>query len=325
MFVLSEFDILNTMTMTKTMDAMEHAFISYKRNHYQLPRRIQIAEGDHNNTLLLMPSYTKEALCTKLVTVFPQNSTKGKPVTQGLVVLNDVQTGEPLAIFNGAALTALRTGALGGVSIRYLACGDAERVGLIGTGVQGLYQLLAACEARNITSIYLYNRTPSKCESFIEKLKEKLTREVSIFTVDSPRELVENSDIIIAATTSFEPVFPNDAAIVRDKHIIGVGSYQPMMQEFPQSVYESIDYLFIDTLDAIHETGDIITPLEKGWLQKNQVIPFSEVVSGFRKVHREKGATTAFKSVGMALFDAFVAQALYEEAKTRGIGQIINL
>lgn len=68
-----------------------------------------------------MPCFTRECFGTKLVTLFPRNPEKGQAVLNGIMVLNDAQTGKPAALLDGPALTALRTAAVASVSIRHLA------------------------------------------------------------------------------------------------------------------------------------------------------------------------------------------------------------
>jgi ornithine cyclodeaminase/alanine dehydrogenase-like protein (mu-crystallin family) len=157
MLVLDEKAMLETASMKDVMEAMERAYRHYENKQYEMPLRTQLQ--DNENTFLLMPSIAHQSFSLKIVSVFPDN--QQYPVTQGIVILMDRQTGCPKALFNGTVLTGLRTGAIGGLAVDYLSPADIKNVGLIGTGYQGLYQLLAVCAIRNIDRIYLYNRTSS--------------------------------------------------------------------------------------------------------------------------------------------------------------------
>ncbi len=119
---------------------------------------MHVQDGD--NTLLLMPCFTGDAIATKLVTIFPNNQTH--PTLHGLVVLNSNETGEVKGVLNGSFLTGMRTGAIGGSAVRHLAREDAASLAVIGTGTQGFYQAIAACTERPIKHIYLYNRSNEK-------------------------------------------------------------------------------------------------------------------------------------------------------------------
>ncbi|PAB60710.1 ornithine cyclodeaminase family protein [Anaeromicrobium sediminis] len=318
MLYLNERDIKRSVSLKDVMEGVEKAFHIYKDKNFFMPDRIHIDKEP--NTLLYMPCFTKDIFGTKIISLFPENTHKNLPVIDGLVLLNNIETGKPVGMLNGAYLTAYRTGAVGGVGVKYVTPEDVTSLGLIGTGVQGFYQVLFACEARDFKKVTVYNRTKEKVEGFIARLKKELPN-MEIVSADTTEELVKNSEVIITATSSNEPVLPDDEELLKGKHIVGIGSYKPDMHEFPKSLYGLIDNIYIDNDFACEESGDLITPLNEGWIEKEQVKLFTELMD--RKV--EKGETTLFKSVGMALFDMVVSQIIYEKAKEKNIGQKIEL
>ncbi|MGG0657016.1 ornithine cyclodeaminase family protein [Rummeliibacillus pycnus] len=321
MLILNEKDILQAVTMNDVILAIEEAYVLYESNDFQMPLRNQMTDQD--NTMLLMPCVAKDSTALKIVHVFPNNHEY--PVTQGVMMLNDRENGTIKGILNGTVLTGIRTGAIGGVAIKYLAPENASSVGLIGTGFQGLHQLIAACTVRNIKDIYLYNRTASKLPSFVQALKNKIAKEIEIHIVSSTSELVDLADIIVTATTSNSPVLPTIQNAFNGKLIIGIGSYQPQMREFSETIYKNVDFLYVDTLDAIQESGDVIDPIQHNWLVESQVISLSKVIT--QKIHPtfSEHRPTVFKSTGMALFDLVVANVIYEKALNKQIGQYVNL
>lgn len=94
MLYLNQQTIESSITMEEMIDAMEEAYLIYADKNYQMPTRMQVQQD--TNTMILMPCITDQAIATKLLTSFPEN--KDKPVIQGLVILNDSQNGEVLAI-----------------------------------------------------------------------------------------------------------------------------------------------------------------------------------------------------------------------------------
>lgn len=306
------------------MDAIECAYKAYHTKQFLMPRRTQITKNKQD-TLLFMPCFSTNRFGTKIVTVFPNNTQKSLPSTQGLMLLNDSETGTPLAIMDGTFLTAFRTGAVGGVAVRHLTNQKKIHLGLIGTGVQGKYLLLAACTAADIAHIYLYNRTSSKIPQFIQEIKTLINNDHVIFHVAGDAEaLVRSSDVIITATTAYQPVISENASILMNKLFIGIGSYQPNMREFPKVLYPLLDRIYIDTSDALAESGDLITPLENDWITKDRIVPFSDIVARQEHPSDLNNMTLLFKSVGMSLFDLFVADCIYKKAKQAGIGQTIG-
>lgn len=319
MLYIGKDDITRLVSFEELMDAIELAFKIYEEKNFQMPDRIHLHRDE--DTFLYMPCFTKSMVGTKIITVYPKNTENNIPAIQGLMLLNDVDTGKPIALIDGARLTALRTGAVGGVGVRHTSKEDCKSVGLIGAGVQGFYQLLFTANARDIKHIYIYDVFKDKLSSFKERLSERLPK-VEINIVGDIPELVDKSDIVITATTSNNPVLPNDEGLLKGKHYIGIGSYKPTMREFPKALFSLLDEIYIDTDFAVHETGDLVVPIEEGWIDKAQIKTFGKLLTNGEGKMRE--GTTLFKSVGMALFDLIVSEYLYNKAIKEGIGQQIN-
>jgi len=313
---LNEEHIKEAVTMKDVIDAIDFTYEIYASNHFQMPTRLQVRDGD--NTLLLMPVLTERAIATKLVTVFPNNTEV--PTLHGLVVLNDKQTGQILSLLDGSFLTALRTGAIGGNAVRHFARKDDRKLAIIGTGVQGLHQAIAACTERNISDIYLFNRTKDKIPGFKASLERWIEPNIRLHTANSAKEAISSADIIITATTSYQPVLPDDPALLKEKLIIGIGSFQPTMREFPNTVYKLANSIYVDTEHAIEESGDIAIPMKEGWIKKEDVQTMSSWLTSQSSINRENHSTILFKSVGMALFDVVTANLIYEKAREKRIG-----
>lgn len=288
------------------INAIEKAFKLKRGIDYQMPQRMHLDSGE--NTLLLMPCIGSEFFATKLVSVFPGNSSKGLPPISGTVVLGSSKNGETLAIIDGTSLTALRTAAVGSFGIRHLAPANATRLGVVGLGMQGLYQSLFACSQRDIKEIYIYDKDKDK-----KKLKifsDRLNLEypaIKIIQEDNTDSICSSSEVIITATNSTQPVLPDKEELLEGKTIIGIGSYKPDMREFPDALYRLIDKLYIDTIDGLKESGDLLDPLSNGWIEPGSFIPGSDMLNSLNK----SNSTKVFKSVGMALFDLVAAELVY--------------
>lgn len=321
MIYLSEEVIDQTVSMKEVMDGIDQAYAVYEEENFNMPTRFRVQ--DKNNTMVLMPCFVEDYITTKLVTIFPKNTEQNMPALNGLVALHCNKTGIAKALMDGTFITGIRTGAVGGSAIRHLAREDVRKLAVIGTGVQGYFQTLAACEARDFTDIYIYNRTGGeKVEKFVIELKKDLDPNIQIHISNSAQEAVEHAEVVITATTSNEPVIPNDVRLVENKLFVGIGSFQPNMREFPQAVFENASKMYIDTVDAMKESGDIIDPLEKTWMSKEQVQTFSSYLAE-DSTPMKNGETVIFKSTGMALFDAVVSAVIYEKAIEKQLG--INL
>jgi len=322
MLCLSHDDMLEAVTYEEIMDRVEVALKLNETKDFLMPLRTHVEH--QGNTLLLMPCFTPQSFGTKLVTLFPGNEQKELPTLHGVMVLNDVQSGAPVAILNGATLTSLRTGALGGVSIRHLAPDKAHTVGIVGTGVQGYHQGLFACEAREITDIFLFDLASYNVSYCMERLAEKLP-DVKLHQTASIDELLESSEIVITTTTSHMPVLPNNEKILAKKHFVGIGSYKPNMRELPQALYKLTRRVYVDTMHALEETGDLIAPLKNQWITKEQIRTLGCLINDPKGIEVIKNETTMFKSVGMALFDVCVAQLIYQKSVENEFGEEFEL
>lgn len=317
MLFLNKNEIKTAVTMEEVIDAIDYSYKIYETKQYQMPFRTQIMEGE--NTFLLMPCYTNESIATKLVTVFPNNIKE--PTLNGLMILNCNKTGRITALLDGTYLTGFRTGAVGGSAIRHLSNENAKSIAIIGTGSQGLYQAIAACAVRPITDIYVYNRTKEKVPSFIKALSKWTDTNIHIHNCSSVENAIKNAEIIITSTTSSKPVLPEKSSYYKNKLIIGVGSFQPTMREFPKALYDTADQIIVDTEHAIDESGDITVPLKQRWVNEHSIQTMSSLITNKTKeISPRQDKSIVFKTVGMALFDTVVANLIYHNAKEKGIG-----
>ena len=293
------------------IEAMEQAMLKSLTSEIVLPKRMHLDHGD--DTFLLMPCITDEYWSTKLVSFNPANQQMGRPSIHGTVVLNDSRTGEPLAIMDGSSITAMRTAAITAVGIKNLSPEGCHSLGIIGTGVQGEFQALFACSVREITVIWAFDQNKENLKQFSTELNKKLPKVKIIHAADS-MEVAMNSEVIITATNSKQPVFPDEKELFTGKTFVGIGSYKPDCREFPEQLFRQLDQIFVDTMDGKKESGDLIAPVLNHWISEDKIHPLSRLLSG--DVIATANPTRLFKTVGSAVFDLFAAKLVYEKSKT---------
>lgn len=320
MLILDKKQIIKLTVLKEFSEALLDSFKLLEENKALVPERMHV--DLNGNTLLLMPAGMEDYFATKLLTINPENPAKGHPAIYATVMLNDGQTGKPLALMDGGAITALRTGAVSGLGIRFTTPFETHSAGLIGAGEQGFYQLIFACMERPIRKVAIFDNNPEKVDALIAKLTPRLPC-VHFRKAGSPEQLVEKSQLIITATTAETPVLPDNPELYEGKHIVAIGSFKPAMRELPDALFKKVEQVLVDTKVAIHESGDIIEPIKKSLIFKESVIPFSKVATG--KIQISTNKCTIFKTVGMALFDLVAAKYLYEKALERRVGLEVNL
>jgi ornithine cyclodeaminase len=301
--------IENITTIPEWVDMMEKALLlSIESAGYVMPKRMHLDYGA--NTFLLMPCITDEYWVTKLVSFCPGNKSSGRPSIYGTVVLNDTKTGEPLAIMDGSAITAMRTAAVTAVGIRHLSPAGSHSLGLIGAGTQGLWQVLFACSEREIKEIWAFDQNKENLLHCAEYMKSRYPM-IKVIQAANSSEVAMNSDIIISATNSQYPVFPDEKELFTNKTFIGIGSYKPDCREFPESLFRQVSHIFVDTLDGKKESGDLITPVKNNWIAENEIYPIGRLLAG--EIIPTPNSTRMFKTVGFALLDLFAAKLVYEK------------
>jgi ornithine cyclodeaminase len=322
MLFLNQGDIHSAVTYEEVLAAIELAMSIYEKEAYFMPPRQHLDHG--KNTLLLMPCFTNQTFGIKLVSLFPENAKKNIPVLKGTMILNNGETGEPLAVLDAAALTALRTGAVGGTAVKHLAPADIKTLGVIGAGIQGYYQALFASEVRDISEIYVYDQNSNQLDKYITKISEKRP-DIIIHSAKTVYHLLENSQLVVTATNSNLPVLPDESKLLKNKHYVGIGSYKPDMREFPDSLFQMLDAIFIDTDHAVEESGDLIHPLKMGWISRKNIFTLGKLLHKGQVKNTNSAGITLFKSVGMALFDVVVSDLIYGNAVDKGLGTEISL
>ncbi len=320
MLIISEQDIIKSVEPIELVSAIERAYIIQDKPSTNIPDRMHIDNDE--NTLLLMPGFIDSIFGTKLVSLFPKNTQENKPVLYGVMILNDARTGEPLAMINGSKLTAMRTGAVGATAVKYLSPFMAQTLGIIGAGVQAYHQTLIVSTQRPFRKLIICDKNLSKAEVLKEELEDKLEN-TNIEITDNSNQLVLDSDVIVTATSSTKPVFDIELNKLNNKTFIGIGSYKPDMQELPLSLYKDGNKIYVDTLHAKEESGDVKTPLKKGLIKESDIIPFNSLLTSGELLNET--SISIFKSVGMSLFDLTVAELIYKNTKEKGLGTEVNI
>lgn len=302
-------DLEKLLSMKELIEVMKDALFDLDRHNIIVPDRHHISSSLHDSTYLFMPVYSEklDKVGFKYVAVCNENSNIGLPVINGVVFLADGKTGIVEAMFDGAKLTALRTGAVGGAAIDILASDDAKVLSVFGTGVQAETQIRASISVRKIEKIYLYYRNKDKANRFVSIIKQYFLGDIIL--TDNLRFL-EESDIIIAATNSKHPLFDSSKLNLKEHvHINAIGSFKPDMQEIDSNLYQ-ICSVFADNKDGcIKESGDIILALRDGRIKEDEIINLGAVISSNENY---KNKRTIFKSVGNAGFDLYSAYMFYK-------------
>ena len=325
--VLNAEEVRKALPMKTAIEGMKDAFAQLSANEATVPLRNRIDVDDYQGLALFMPAYMHKThdLAMKIVTVYPENVNIGLKTINAIVIVLDPKTGQAIAIMEGGALTAIRTGAASGAATDLLARTDASRVAIFGSGVQARTQLEAVCTVRNIKEVWLYSIDRPGAEKFIEEMTGKSPIPEPIHMAKDSHEAVANVDIICTATTSAIPVF--DGHDLRPgMHINAVGSFKPTLREVDDETLLR-SYIVVDTIEgAPEETGDLFIPLQQGVISMDRVnVELGEIVLGKKPGRTSDDQITYFKSTGIAVQDAVAANIAMTRAREQGLGIKIQL
>ena len=295
-------------TFLEWINAMEQAMKVSLSDEFVMPQRLHLDYG--KNTYLLMPCMTDEYWVTKLVSFCPDNKDSGLPSIYGTIVINRTKTGETLAIMEGSDITALRTAAISALGIKYLAPENATTLGIIGTGSQGIQQARFACTIRDIRQVTIYDRSERSLSRFLDAFKADFPA-IRIKVAENVEQLCSDSGIVITATNSKVPVFPNASELFEGKTFVGIGSYKPDCREYPDNFFRHIDQIFVDTLHGKNESGDLLYPIRNRLIAESNIHSLGSLIVG--NVALSTKPTRFYKTVGSALFDLYAAKLIYEK------------
>jgi len=318
--ILSADDVRASVDMPAAIDAMREAFAALSAQEATVPMRLAL-ETEHGVSLF-MPAHLRESgnAGAKVVSVNPGNAARGLPAIHAVVLVLDVLTGRPTALMDGTWLTALRTGAVGGLAADLLARSDAKTVALFGAGVQARTQLEAVRCVREITEVRVVSRSGASADRLAGEVVG-----VRAVRVDDANEAIEGADIIIAATSSSTPVF-DGARVEPGTHVTGVGSYTLDMREVDTALVQRAR-IIVDQREAVmEEAGDIVGPIRDGVVDETVIIAeIGEVVLGRVPGRTADSEITFFKSVGNAVQDVAVAARVLAAAESEGHGLVVDL
>lgn len=327
--LLTDEEIKPLLSIGEVMEAVEEAFREKGLGYVQMPPKPYLFFEKYDGDLRVMPSYLEriDVSAVKVVNSHPHNpSSYGLPTVMAIIILIDPRNGAPLAVMGGSYITALRTGAAGGIAVKYLARKDSKVIGLVGAGTQARTQLAALISLyKELDEVRVWSRTRETRNRFVSKMRELYRKEVNrIRPLESVKEAVEECDIVVTSTPSRNPIVMNEW-ISKGTHFNCIGADAPGKEEIDPAVLKGAKIVVDDWEQASH-SGEINVPLTKGLIKKEDIWgDLGEIVAGLKAGRASRDEITVFDSTGLAAQDAVTAKIVYEKAISKNIGRFIEL
>jgi ornithine cyclodeaminase/alanine dehydrogenase-like protein (mu-crystallin family) len=310
-------------TMAEIIDAVEAGFREHGEARVEMPPK----PGVHprpDSFLHAMPAWIPalHSVGIKWVSGYPDNQAKGEPYIMGLLILNDEETGRPLAVMDCTWITAKRTGAATAVAAKYLARPESETVGILGCGVQGRSNLEALRVLLPLRRVRAYDVVPAVAERFVDGGTwnvESGVRGLEMEVARSPREAVEGADLVVTAG----PILKQPHATIQAGWL-AEGAFASLVDYdsyWAPAALGEVDKFCTDDVPQFEHYRSL------GYFQDTPPIyaTVGELVAGLRPGRETASERTMTCNLGLALDDMATAPLVYQRAVERGLGTRLEL
>ena len=325
--ILTEGDVRAVLTMAETIPLQAEAFTLLAEGRTVEGLRSFAMSETPPGVAIFNPSFLKEGkgYGVKVVSDFYENPKRGVPRMSALVALFDGETGLPKTVMEGGHLTDLRTGAGTALAAQHLARPECRTLAMIGAGRVARNQLAALCEVCSIEKVWLSTRTPARGQEFVELMSAAGGAvPADIELVGSPQTVIAEADIVVAATTSHEPVF-DGRALRPGTFVVAAGAFEATTREVDSETIRRAAKWVVDSLECLPDAGDLIIPMSEGIIEEAQVAGIADVVAGRRPGREGADEITYYKSMGVPIQDLVTAQHIERRAEELNIGTVIDI
>lgn len=317
---LSHSDVVEVgVTMAEIIDLLETAFYEKGQGRVEMPPKPGIHPGESDNFIHAMPAYipAMNSAGLKWVSGFPGNYKRGLPYINGLLILNDAETGIPLAVMDCTWITAMRTGAATAVAAHYLARPDSTTLGILGCGVQGRTNTEALKVLFPIERVMAYDISSKAAIDFAGDIS--LRFDLEVLPVKTPKEAVSGCDLVVTAG----PILKTPHATIQVGWL-GNGAFASLV-DFdsywqPQAMKECNKFCTDDVPQLLHYQ-------EAGYFQDIPEIyaDLGELVSRQKAGRQSADERTMACNLGLAMDDMAVAPTIYKRAIEKSVGTWLPL
>jgi ornithine cyclodeaminase/alanine dehydrogenase len=317
---LSQTDVASVnLPMAEIIRSLETAFREKGEGKTEMPPKPGIHPGGGDNFIHAMPAYIPalKSAGIKWVGGFIENHKRGLPYITGLLILNDVETGLPLAVMDCVWITGMRTGAATALSARYLARPESSTVGILGCGLQGRTNLEALRVLFPVKKVMAYDVNEGISRQYAKEMESRFG--VEAVTVKTPRDAVRGCDIVVTAGPilkkphrTIPPDWLEEGAFAS---LVDFDSYW-----HPEAMKQAAKF-------CTDDTGQLLHYREVGYFQEIPPIhaDLGELVVGRKPGRQRAEERTMTANLGLAIDDMAVAPILYRRALEKGIGTKLPL
>ncbi len=317
---VNEAGVKELLPMASCVGLMRDALTTFARGEAVLPLRSMLRLPDGSGILGLMPGYLghPQSFGLKVVSVMPGNHGTPYDSHQGVVMLFGLVHGEPLAILDATAITAIRTAAASAAATDALAREDAGDLALIGSGTQGRTHLAAMRAVRKLRRVRVWSRTRANAERFARE--EAASLGFAIEVTASAEEAVRGADLICTTTSSRDPVL-HGAWLSAGAHVNAVGACFAATRELDTEAVQRARFFTDCRESCLNEAGDFLIARKEGAITDAHLVgELGAVLLGKIAGRVSRDDVTIYESLGIALEDLAAAHDIHRRALESGAG-----
>jgi N-[(2S)-2-amino-2-carboxyethyl]-L-glutamate dehydrogenase len=313
--------------MDGTIAIVEEALRLHAKGEAIAPKKSSILWSDDLDSderlgrVMAMPAYVGgdlDVVGMKWIPSVPDNAARGLPRGIGVVLLSDRETGLPIAVLDGTVVSAMRTGAIGGIAARALANPGSRIATLLGAGVQARTQLMALERTLALEEVRVHDVVAGRAAEFCERERRAGFR---LAPVDDPAEACTGSAVVVAATMADAPFVPPEW-LEPGSVFISISSLDPTLE-----LIAACDVWVTDVWE--HETGHHSRPfaraLAAGVVAREQVVQLGDLLVGNVSGRTARDQRIFVSPVGVGIEDVAEAWRVVRRAQELGIGTPLRL
>jgi len=312
MRVIEREEVASRLTYDLCIPIVRRAMIAFSKGETRQHLRsiIPLARG---HVFGIMPGAMGEnaPFGAKLISVYPENFARGRQSHQGLVVLFEPETGEPVCIVHAGEITAIRTAAASAVATDALARPDARRLAILGYGEQAATHARALLKVRAIQSVRVWGRSPDRAKAFCERMSLELG--IPFTSANDVANAVSDADIICTVTSAREPIL-HGAWVRPGTHVNLVGSSVAGPVEVDTDLVVRSRFVVDSREGVLRQGAEFLRAKQAGAIADDHIAAeIGQVLAGDVIGRRSDAEITAYKSLGHVVQDLASAWALYSE------------
>ncbi len=325
--ILTESDVRSLIDMDAAIPIQEEAFTRLAAGESVEGLRSFVVSDTPPGVAIFNPSFLRNGggYGVKVVSDFYGNTERGLARMSAIVTLFDGETGHPRTVMEGGYLTDLRTGAGTGAAARHLARADARVAAVVGAGRVARNQLQALARTRDLQRVLVAGRSRTRARAFADWIEAEPGLPDDVTLAGSTAEAVGEADIVVAATTTSEPVVPG-RDLRPGTFVAAVGANVATAREVDTETVVRAAKLVIDsTADSLPNAGDLTIPIAEGAIREEEVAGIADIIAGVRPGRETEEEITYYKSIGLPIQDLITAQHIERRAIAAGAGTIVDM